>query len=233
MKKILYLFVFLSFVWIGICFSQTPQNTEQLTITTYYPSPHGSYSELSVASKLSVGDVNGDGQVNSSDLGSTAGSFVAKQIGVGTTAPQSALDVNGGIKVGNDTICNASKAGTMRYNSANKQIEYCNGSSYGNVAGDVGQIYTGTVSFYNTWPLPGKPAKVTFPKPYSKVPTVIIIKTSSPTASASITNITVNDFTVSGSSTSGMAFTVTWISFPVTLKAADVSGSFSYNYAGP
>jgi hypothetical protein len=40
---------------------------EQLTVTTYYPSPVGVYNELQT-NKLSVGDVNDDGDLTSADL---------------------------------------------------------------------------------------------------------------------------------------------------------------------
>lgn len=50
------------------------------------------------------------------------------RVGVGTTNPRAQLDVDGGIKVGDDSTCNPSKAGTMRYHNSN--IEYCNGTSW-------------------------------------------------------------------------------------------------------
>ncbi|MFC1657883.1 hypothetical protein ACFL1D_00705 [Candidatus Omnitrophota bacterium] len=46
----------------GICLAQ-----EEVTITTYYPSPHGVYDELE-SNKAAVGDTNGDGQLTSADL---------------------------------------------------------------------------------------------------------------------------------------------------------------------
>ncbi|MBU1727104.1 MAG: hypothetical protein KJ880_05690, partial [Candidatus Omnitrophica bacterium] len=42
---------------------------EQITITTYYPSPYGSYNVLTVADRIAVGDINGDGTVDNNDLG--------------------------------------------------------------------------------------------------------------------------------------------------------------------
>jgi len=41
---------------------------ENITITTYYPSPAGVYSELLVSNRMAVGDTNGDGVVNGLDL---------------------------------------------------------------------------------------------------------------------------------------------------------------------
>ena len=49
----------------GVCYAQA--GTEAITFTTYYPSPYGSYNELQ-SNKIGVGDINGDGQINSSDL---------------------------------------------------------------------------------------------------------------------------------------------------------------------
>ncbi len=40
---------------------------EEITITTYYPSPYGSYNELQ-ANKMAVGDTNGDSKLTSADL---------------------------------------------------------------------------------------------------------------------------------------------------------------------
>lgn len=53
------------------------------------------------------------------------------------------LDVAGGIKVGSDTAgCNASKGGTIRYNSSTKILEYCNESSWSAVGGGLPQCQT-------------------------------------------------------------------------------------------
>lgn len=47
---------------------------DQLTITTYYPSPYGSYNELTT-NRMAVGDVNKDGTINSLDLPAKDGSI--------------------------------------------------------------------------------------------------------------------------------------------------------------
>ncbi len=53
----------------------------------------------------------------------------AGNVGVGTSAPVTKLDVAGGLKISMEAAtCAASYAGTLRYNSGN--VEYCNGSTW-------------------------------------------------------------------------------------------------------
>jgi len=94
-------------------------SSDSITITTYYPSPYGSYNEMSVASRMAIGNVDGsaDGLVNSSDMavypsgdpagsGSIPGSLtVASRIGIGTVRPVRQLDIShltetAGLRVG-------------------------------------------------------------------------------------------------------------------------------------
>jgi hypothetical protein len=49
-------------------------------------------------------------------------------IGAGNTAPQSELDVAGGMKIGSDTVCNSAKAGTISW--TNGSLNVCNGSTW-------------------------------------------------------------------------------------------------------
>jgi hypothetical protein len=50
-------------------------------------------------------------------------------VGIGTLTPASALSVNGGVQVGDDSSgCNATKAGTIRWNSGSLQI--CSGTAW-------------------------------------------------------------------------------------------------------
>nr|VFK66829.1 MAG: MAM domain-containing protein, meprin/A5/mu [Candidatus Kentron sp. UNK]VFK72284.1 MAG: MAM domain-containing protein, meprin/A5/mu [Candidatus Kentron sp. UNK] len=51
-------------------------------------------------------------------------------VGIGTAEPKAKLDVAGGIKVGNETVCDAGKAGTIRYDNAGKEVEVCDGSGW-------------------------------------------------------------------------------------------------------
>ena len=69
-------------------------NAEDMTITTYYPSPNGTYDALSVK-RLSVGDTNADGSINASDVSATSGYLlVADKLGIGTITPQTKLQIN-------------------------------------------------------------------------------------------------------------------------------------------
>jgi len=123
--------VLLSASCIQVCFSQS----EQITITTYYPSPYGVYKQL-LTQSFGVGDNNNSGSLDSGDVPSNSGDmWVAGNIGVGTNNPAARLDVNGGIKIGDTNVCNGTTEGTVRYNSATKAIEYCDGANWRRMGG--------------------------------------------------------------------------------------------------
>jgi len=70
-------------------------SAEEMTITTYYPSPNGAYDALNVK-RLSVGDTNGDGSINASDVSASSGYLlVADKLGIGTRTPNGPLEVRG------------------------------------------------------------------------------------------------------------------------------------------
>lgn len=51
------------------------------------------------------------------------------KVGIGSTTPQSKLDVNGAIRIGVDaTACSSTIAGAMRFNTPN--VEFCNGTTW-------------------------------------------------------------------------------------------------------
>ncbi len=106
---------------------------EEFTITTYYPSPYGSYNELST-NKFAVGDTNGDGNLTSADQPNKVGNIRLK--------PQANLPQN----------WDAGKEGEIAYSSTEDTLYVNNGSSW--VAqGGGGGTYTayGTTECASGW----------------------------------------------------------------------------------
>nr|VFK69963.1 MAG: Collagen triple helix repeat-containing protein [Candidatus Kentron sp. TUN] len=60
-------------------------------------------------------------------------------VGVGTGNPAVKLDVAGGIRVGEETVCDANRKGTIRYSGASDEIEFCNGTAWTRVEGPMGK----------------------------------------------------------------------------------------------
>ena len=71
---------------------------ETLTITTYYPSPYGTYNQLQ-ANQLSVGDTNGDGNMTSADLPNNNGNI---RLAAHTAAPPTETGLQGEIAYASD-----------------------------------------------------------------------------------------------------------------------------------
>ena len=67
-------------------------SAEQLTITTYYPSPYGSYRQLT-ADQIAIGSGYRNLAYADGNL------YVQNQVGIGTTSPSATLDVNGQIRI--------------------------------------------------------------------------------------------------------------------------------------
>jgi hypothetical protein len=114
------------------------QAADSLTITTYYPSPQGVYSEAIIANRLAVGDVNGDGQYTPLDMAvdnsgnAIPGSLtVAGKVGIGTITPNANLDVNGSVKISDDPVCDANKIGAIRYHD--DKLQFCDGADFKDV----------------------------------------------------------------------------------------------------
>lgn len=90
---VLFVFIFLSFAY--------PQtSTEQLVITTYYPSPYGSYADLT-ANRMKIGT----GYSPVGILFVNDGLIVEGNVGIGTPTPGTArlAVVGGGVVVGSPT----------------------------------------------------------------------------------------------------------------------------------
>ena len=77
---------------------------EQITITTYYPSPYGSYKELR-AQHMAIGDTYFNGSTYcwegtcTTTIDPNADLVVEGNVGIGTTSPGARLDVNGQIRI--------------------------------------------------------------------------------------------------------------------------------------
>jgi len=71
---------------------------EKITITTYYPSPYGSYNELG-AKRIAIGDTYYN---NSGIAWDDADLLVEGNLGIGTLSPVSKLAINGSLGVGLD-----------------------------------------------------------------------------------------------------------------------------------
>nr|VFJ58546.1 MAG: Collagen triple helix repeat-containing protein [Candidatus Kentron sp. FW] len=59
-------------------------------------------------------------------------------IGIGTGSPVAKLDVRGGVKIGDQTLCDAKREGTIRYDDTGREIEFCNGAVWTRVEGPEG-----------------------------------------------------------------------------------------------
>lgn len=82
---------FLALIFSCFSFAQ-----ESITITTYYPSPFGSYNQLQTDT-LGVGDNNGNGSLDSGDVPTTTGDvWIEGNVGIGTMAPGQRLTLGAG-----------------------------------------------------------------------------------------------------------------------------------------
>ena len=129
---------------------------EDMTITTYYPSPNGTYDALNVK-RLSVGDTNGDGSINASDVSASSGYLlVADKIGVGTRSPSSGLAFGGRSLIifnkdtGSETTGNIiGGMGFIGYGVSHGQFDYRAGTGFEmlNVSNDGPSISHAATTF--------------------------------------------------------------------------------------
>lgn len=65
-------------------------------------------------------------------------------VGIGVSPAVTALDVSGAIKVaGEAEVCDANRAGALRYNTGLQQIEFCNGIAWGGLGAGASAILYG------------------------------------------------------------------------------------------
>ncbi|MCX5709580.1 MAG: hypothetical protein NT088_02480 [Candidatus Omnitrophica bacterium] len=95
----------------SLCHAEQP---EEIVFTTYYPSPYGNYNELQT-NKLAVGDTNGDGKVDASDVPPANGQIYAARSMILRPQGLPATDV---------------REGELVYNNADKALYLYNGASW-------------------------------------------------------------------------------------------------------
>jgi hypothetical protein len=91
-----------------------------------------------VAAPINVGttDQVKDGGLSLDALAVFGSSYIQEKLGIGRTSPVVALDVNGSVRIANGgEVCQAVTAGTQRYNTTTKKIEFCDGTSWQAVGG--------------------------------------------------------------------------------------------------
>jgi len=163
--------------------------------------------------------------------------------GIGTVTPASALDVNGGVKIGADSAsCSASKEGTIRYVAASDAWEFCNGSAWTTLGGGGGlpsgasqyQMirYGASAAQWEDSPYdvamwwPGKPTgsskvRIIMPRAATLPQNLTNSACKAGTAATASTTVTLNK--ISGGTTTGMG-TAAW-------AAAGTSCSFTFSAA--
>ncbi|MFA5008665.1 MAG: hypothetical protein WC546_05535 [Candidatus Omnitrophota bacterium] len=127
------------------------QGAETITITTYYPSPHGVYEQL-VTSTLGVGDNDDSGTITSADAPDPATAsqrgnlWVSGNIGIrtGVAGPQRALHVagNNGIRIApvNVTTIANPQVGDVAVNSTDSTLKWYNGSGWASAGGGTSYV---------------------------------------------------------------------------------------------
>lgn len=67
---------------------------EEITITSYYPSPYGMYDSMAT-DRIGVGDTDGSGGLDSADVPTTSGdAWIDGNVGIGDVAPDGKFEVN-------------------------------------------------------------------------------------------------------------------------------------------
>ena len=82
--------------------------------------------------------------------------YDAGYVGVGLAVPQVSLDVQGGVRPGNEanvTLCNGAVEGTTRYNRSAKRMEFCDGAVWKPMGGLTTRVYYRSVGGFS-WTVP-------------------------------------------------------------------------------
>ena len=102
-------------------------------------------TELAIDTAHTVGVLNATAYTDSNLLSVETGAETSAllvdrsgNVGIGVANPAARLDVAGGVRVGGEMICDAKREGTIRYNDAGDEIEFCDGSAWSRVEGPEG-----------------------------------------------------------------------------------------------
>jgi len=166
MKKILiFILIGMSCFIVSSAFAQ-----EAITITTYYPAPFGVYVNLRLfptvqpacnanqEGTMYYDNVTNQVMVCTRDSGANPvwqglglwtkngnvinAADINWDVGVGTLVPHAKLEVNGGVRIGDDNDnCTGAKSGTIRYRAGD--VEFCNGHTWDAVGNNFGGMYSG------------------------------------------------------------------------------------------
>ncbi|MEK7389111.1 MAG: hypothetical protein AAB036_05390 [Elusimicrobiota bacterium] len=108
--------------------------SETVSIATYYPAPSGVYTRIITTGNTVLARDNGSVAIGGAVLpiGQTKLAVLSGRVGIGTSTPEAALTVVGGLQVGALAgPCNALLDGTMRWSFGDLQV--CKGGTWSSI----------------------------------------------------------------------------------------------------
>jgi hypothetical protein len=140
-----------------------------ISSSSYFVAPGGAYfnsgTVYTEAAIQARGGIHNDTASYLTLSGGTSGAtYFSGNVGVGTTAPAVALDVNGGVRAGSSTAVTTcgmgavNGEGTQRYNYTTHNMEYCNGTGWVAPAATAGNSSGGACTTANQGQMSYNPA---------------------------------------------------------------------------